>query len=252
MVAQADSIAFLIGFQNQYVDFPKKVCLDDIDPITELPFKEGIERAQEVLVPYYLLAVIQIKSESKAGQSKRVFRVYDGCGFKRHPGSRHNADPLTNLPIEHVHFFAIPCFTVQNGQNVKQFNLEGDIEASYLQLPQDKRVRNDFLRSLNYHKLFKLTAAQSDKITVENTENDLMNLVKIDLLTTIGIREAQDLMISKAENSKWLFSQKSLGSEESMKKIWNFCSKFLINDLDAFTEPDDDETSDSDDDAAAV
>ncbi|MGA8164209.1 MAG: hypothetical protein WB791_04190 [Waddliaceae bacterium] len=227
MAAPVDSKVMLIGHECMADSFPKEVSLNHKDPITFETLRDSIEQAQKLCIPCYLLAVTEThyKKESEAKQS--FFHVYDGCSLKIHltvNGRRAN-DPLTNLPIENVHFFAIQCFEVC-GHEVKETTLADDVVASWIKLPADPRVENALFKSLDYLTL---------KVAVD--KDQYMEL-KERISDVKAIREAQNYFY-KRDQSQFLFTQPAFGAEEwKIKKIWRFCFKKIHADVIATLDDD--------------
>lgn len=93
--------------------FPKTIDLEDEDIFTLESFKEQFLKAQNNGLPYYLLAIAELKPE-KVGDAK-VYKIYSASSLRIHRYTCLNKNksftcPLTTLPIQKIYYIAIDCF----------------------------------------------------------------------------------------------------------------------------------------------
>ncbi|MGA8163423.1 MAG: hypothetical protein WB791_00165 [Waddliaceae bacterium] len=230
MVASSvNSIVSLTGYCCVEGSFPKEIPLNEKDSLCLETFKSSIEKAQKLRIPFYLLAVTEMKPQK---EGKLFFQVYDGC-YLRHYLSYKGIDakdPLTNLPIKKIHYFAIQCFKVCSDE-VSEVDLNNDVVASYLQLPREGvLVEQALFNSVNYLKLEEAT----NKELIQRPASLMESVGHINL-----VRKSQNYLF-ELDKSQWIFTQKSFGSKQNITTIWSFCYKKIYSELKTIIDLDDD------------
>lgn len=101
------SIMFDLSGNTYPESFPQSIPLNEFDPLTAISFKDSYEASQAAGLPYYSVAVVE---SGKTGE--KFYQVYDTSFFATHIFNKGPKckDPITNRPIQKVHYFAAKCF----------------------------------------------------------------------------------------------------------------------------------------------
>jgi hypothetical protein len=93
--------------------FPKKIKLEDVDVFSQDCFKTQYLEAQKNGLPYYLLAIAELKSSQK--DTPVVYQTYSSASLRAHKyqclhEGKEFSCPVTRLPLQKVHYIALDCF----------------------------------------------------------------------------------------------------------------------------------------------
>ncbi|MFZ0566152.1 MAG: hypothetical protein WAM28_08220 [Chlamydiales bacterium] len=213
------------GFEPQYKDFPTKIdvgmihpCLDKANIEREESFEKSISRAQEMLVPAYLFAVVQMKDDTFEVDdcdylNNHLFKNYRIKVSYQIPEKEEIKNPAMDRCIKKIHFFALPCFSFSKGE-LKEQEMRGELEALYIDTTQLS------VDDLDSHEVAKLFIDSCNYRLLEGIldEKDPRSILKI-LLHTRGS------MDSLLKNKSDLVHK--LGGEE----VWAHCSRVVFDDM---------------------
>lgn len=104
---------------NQELDFPKQIDMNETDVFTQEAFKNLFKLSYEKRIPEYLIGITQFKKDEN-----NIYHFYDGLHLLSHYCDKNEKlDPLTNVTIEKVHYFATKCYCL-NSYSKEETELE--------------------------------------------------------------------------------------------------------------------------------
>lgn len=96
--------------------FPRTIeNMDENEALTFQTWRELFAQAVAKPLPAYVIAIARLPPLPP--DTKPRYRVYDGVALRNYvAASEGRIDPIARCAIQEIHYFAIRCFTLKNGQ----------------------------------------------------------------------------------------------------------------------------------------
>jgi hypothetical protein len=128
--------------------------LEETEALTRASFAENYQQAQQAGLPCYLVVVVELNDPE---EPESIYKCYDAVELnsyheKCQDGNIKFTCPLTRLPIEKTHYFALDCFKVVQNEMIP-IDASSLREVRYIYPKRydcDGGNESDFIEALNY------------------------------------------------------------------------------------------------------